>query len=51
LFRELARNNQKGVSTCGVFSFTLAAKLTLRIAWPLTRITFVELIYQAFEFQ
>src|SRR5580704_32727 len=43
--------NQVRASTCGVFSFTTAAKLTLRIVWPLTRITLAELIYQAFEFQ
>jgi hypothetical protein len=29
----------------------MAAKLTLRIVWPLTRITLAELIYQVFEFQ
>jgi hypothetical protein len=39
------------VFTCGVFSFTSAAKLTLRILWPLVRITLAELNYQAFEFQ
>jgi hypothetical protein len=36
---------------CGVFSLTIAAKLTLRIVWLLSRITLAELIYQAFEFQ
>jgi hypothetical protein len=47
----LARNNRFAVSTCGVVSFTTAAKLTLRIIWLLPRITLAELIYQAFEFQ
>lgn len=36
---------------CGVFCFTNAAKFTLRLAWPLPRITSAELIYQPYEFQ
>lgn len=52
LLQKLARNNnQTAAFASGVFSFTDAAKLTLRIVWPLTRITRAELIYQAFEFQ
>lgn len=51
LLLYLERNNQSAASACGVFSFTQAAKLTLRIVWLLPRITLVELIYQAFEFQ
>jgi len=47
----LARSDQIAASACGVFSLTVAAKLTLRIIWLLPRITLAELIYQAFEFQ
>src|SRR6476661_2783973 len=47
----LARNNQLAAAIRGVFSFTVAAKLTLRIIWLLSRITLAELIYQAFQFQ
>ena len=51
LLLKLAQINQTTASTCGVFLFTRAAKLTLRIVWPLPRITLADLIYQAFEFQ
>jgi hypothetical protein len=51
LLLQLTRANQIPTSTCGVFSFTIAAKLTLRIVWLLPPITLAELIYQAFEFQ
>jgi len=51
LLLKLAQINQTTASTCGVFLFTRAAKLTLRIVWLLPRITLAELIYQAFEFQ
>jgi hypothetical protein len=49
--RHLTRFSQESVFICGVVSFTQAAKLTLRIVWPLARVTIAELIYQAFEFQ
>ena len=51
LLQLLAFRNQVNAFTCGVFSFTNAAKLTLRIVWSLPRITLAELVYQAFEFQ
>jgi hypothetical protein len=51
LLQKLARSNQIAAFTCGVFCFTLAAKLALRIVWLLPRITLAELIYQPFEFQ
>jgi hypothetical protein len=51
LLQLLTRRNPITASTCGVFSFTNAAKLTLRIVWSLPRITLAELVYQAFEFQ
>jgi hypothetical protein len=51
LLLKLARHHQAAASICGVFPFTLAAKLALRITWPPQRITLVELIHQTFEFQ
>jgi hypothetical protein len=51
LLLQLERCNQIAESTGGVISLTYAATLTLRIVWPLSRITLAELIYQAFEFQ
>jgi hypothetical protein len=51
LLLYLARNNQIATFTCGVFSLTTAAKLTLRIVWLLPQIRLPELIYQAFEVQ
>jgi hypothetical protein len=50
LLLYLARRNQIAAFTCGVFCFTVAAKLALRIVWLLPRITLAELIYQPFEF-
>ncbi|MGC2517571.1 MAG: hypothetical protein WA373_00475 [Burkholderiales bacterium] len=51
LLLKLALSNQLAAFARGVFSFTVAAKLTLRIIWLLPRITLAELICQAFEFQ
>lgn len=51
LLLEQAQNNQATESICGVFLFTFAAKLPLRIIWPPQRITLAELIHQTFEFQ
>ena len=51
LLLYLAHNSQIDAFTCGVFSFTIAAKLILRIVWLIPRITLAKLIYQAFEFQ
>jgi hypothetical protein len=51
LLLKLARSNQIAAFMCGVFCFTVAAKLALRIVWLLPRITLAELIHQPFKFQ